>query len=344
MTPDPETPSLRILAIVNPEAGRGDAERIRDGITAGAEGAGVTVDFVELEPGAQARTLTRDAAAQGYRLVLVAGGDGTVAEAAAGLVGTGVPIGIIPTGTANIVAMNLGIPASPKLATRAALVGTRAPYDVGRTSDGRIFLLAAGAGYDADLIRDADRELKRRFGPLAYILAMFKNLRVRRARFTVELDGSQRIHVHAKTILVCNVGRTMGALPLAPDARVDDGQLDVVVVTFAGFGQLLLLFFRAILGGLKQDPRVKFYTAKSVRITASRPMPLQVDGEFIDQTTPVEMTVVPGGIQVMRPPKPAMDLAGLAENALRALREFPARVAEEVRAQTPAGSTEDTSR
>jgi diacylglycerol kinase family enzyme len=208
------------------------------------------------------------------------------------------------------------------------------PFDVGRISDGSIFLLAAGAGYDADLIRDADRELKRRFGPLAYLFAMIRNLRVRRARFMVELDGERKLHFHAKTVLVCNVGRTMGSLPLAPDARVDDGCLDVVVFTFAGFGQLLLLFVRAILGGLKHDPRVRFLRARKVRLTASRPMPVQVDGEFVGMTTPLEVSVIPGGIRIVRPPKPGIDLAGLAENALRAIREFPARLADEARTES----------
>ncbi len=333
----PARAPIRILALINPSAGRGATEKTREGILAGVADSGDTVDFVELEPGVNGSDLTRKAAADGYGLILVAGGDGTLAMAASGLVGSGVPLGIIPTGTANIVAMNLGVPASVKLATRAALTGTPAPYDVGRTSGGRIFLLAAGAGYDADLIRDADRELKRRFGPLAYIFAMFKNLGVKRARFTVELDGSRRLHFHAKTILVCNVGRTMGALPLAPDAKVDDGQLDVVVFAFTGFWHLLLLFFAAIFGGLKQDPRVKFFRAREVRITASRPMPLQVDGEFIDRTTPIEMSVVPGGITILRPPRPAVDLAEFAESALKAIREFPARLAEESRAPQVAG-------
>jgi diacylglycerol kinase family enzyme len=229
------------------------------------------------------------------------------------------------------VATNLGIPASPRLAARAAIIGKPLPYDVGRISDGRIFLLAAGAGYDADLIRDADRELKRRFGPLAYLFAMAKNLRVKRARFMVEIDGERKLHFHAKTVLVCNVGRTMGSLPLAPDARVDDGRLDVVVFTFAGFGQLLVLFLKAVLGGLKQDPRVRFLKARRVRLTASRPMPVQVDGEFAGTTTPLDVSVIPGGLRIIRPPRPAIDLASLAENALKAIRDLPARLADEAR-------------
>ena len=196
--------------------------------------------------------------------------------------------------------------------------------------DGRIFLLAAGAGYDADLIRDADRELKRRFGPVAYVIAMFKNLRVRRARFTVELDDGARIHLHAKTVLVCNVGRTMGSLPLVPDAEVDDGKLDVVVFRFNDFPQLLVLFVKAVFRRLKGDPGVQFFKSTRVRIVASRPMPVQVDGEFIDRTTPIEMTVLPGAIQIMRPlTKPVLDLAGFAESAIKAIKEIPSRLVEE---------------
>jgi len=335
-------PCRRILVLLNPKAGRRDIDRVREAVRSGLNGSGAEVDFVEVSPGCEARTLTAGAAGRGYDLVLVAGGDGTVARAAAGLVGSSLPLGIVPTGTGNIVATNLGIPMAPREAARAAFLGTPTPCDVGRTDDGRIFLLAAGAGYDADLIRDADRELKRRFGPLAYLFAMFKNLRVRRARYTVEMDHAYRVHVHAKTVLVCNVGRTMGALPLVPDARVDDGLLHVVVFTFAGFGQLLVLFFKAVFGRLKGTPGVQFFKARHVRILASRPMPVQVDGEFIDRTTPLEMSIMPGAVTLVRPPaKPILDLAGLAENALRAIREIPARLAEETQQAQAPDSTPD---
>lgn len=329
-------PPRRILVLLNPVAGRGGVEKVRDAVRSALDGSGATLDFVEVGPAREARSVTAEAGSRGYDLVLVAGGDGTVAHAAAGLVGTTVPLGIVPTGTGNIVATNLGIPMAPREAARAAFLGTPVACDVGRTDDGRIFLLAAGAGYDADLIRDADRELKRRFGPLAYLFAMFKNLRVRRARYTVEMDHAYRVHVHAKTVLVCNVGRTMGKLPLVADARIDDGLLHVVVFTFAGFGQLLVLFFKALAGRLRGTPGVQFFKARHVRILASRPMPVQVDGTFIDRTTPLEMSVIPGALTLVRPPaRPVLDLAGLAENALRAIKEIPARLAEETQ-QDPA--------
>jgi diacylglycerol kinase (ATP) len=329
-SPRPKSGPARLLVLLNAEAGRGNVDQIREGIEKGLEETGARFDFVELTGNVHGRDLTAGARDAGYDLVLVAGGDGTLADAAAGLVGRSVPLGIIPAGTGNIVAQNLGVPLSPREAARAAFFGTPEPYDVGRTDDGRIFLLGAGAGYDADLIRDADRELKRRFGPLAYIFAMFKNLNVKRSRYVVELDGEERIHVHAKTVLVTNVSRTMGSLPLAPDARVDDGKLDVVIFTFAGFFQLLLLFVKALFGVLKQDPRVRFYQARSIRISTSRPIPVQVDGEAVERTTPLSVEVLPGALRIMRPPvRPPIDLAQLAEGALKALRDLQARLSDD---------------
>jgi len=329
-------PYRKILVLFNPEAGRGQFDKIREGIEAGIEGLTHEVEFVEIGPETNAREITAAARKNGFDGILVAGGDGTVAEAAAGLVGEATPLGIIPTGTANIVATNLAVPSSPREAARAALLGIAAPFDVGRTDDGKIFLLAAGAGYDADLIRDADRELKKRFGPLAYIIAMFKNLRAKRARFTLELDDGVRVHLHAKTVLVCNVGRTMGSLPLAPDARIDDGKLDVVVFRFNDFGQLLVLFVKAIFRQLKGDPAVQFFTSSWVRISASRPMPVQVDGEFIDRKTPIDFTVLPGAVQIMRPAtRPALDFAGLAESAMKALKDIPGRRTDEPKPSVP---------
>lgn len=314
-------PALRLLVLINPHAGRYPAARLRELMLEGAAGTSAELTFVELEPSERARDFTARAALDGYAAVLVAGGDGTLAEAAAGLIGTEIPLGVIPAGTGNIVATNLGVPFGIREATQAALFGTSRPYDVGRLDDGRIFLLAAGAGYDADLIRDADRELKRRFGPLAYILSIFKNWRARHARFTVELDGWQRVRLNAKTVLVCNVGRTLGSLPLAPEARTDDGWLDVVVFRFRNFFVLFLLFLKAIVGGLKNDPRVQAFRARRVRILASRPMPVQVDGDFIDRTTPIEITVLPGALRVLHPaPRPAIDLGRITEDALKTIQ------------------------
>lgn len=318
-----DQPLLRVLALINPLAGRFPAARLREMMLEGVAGTPTELTFVELQPEERARDFTARAAIDGYQMVLVAGGDGTLAEAAAGLLGTDIPLGVIPAGTGNIVATNLGVPLGIKEATQAALLGTPRAYDVGRLDDGRVFLLAAGAGYDADLIRDADRELKRRFGPLAYILAIFKNLRARHARFTVELDGWQRVRLNAKTVLVCNVGRTMGSLPLAPEATTDDGWLDVVVFRFRNFFVLFLLFLKAIFGGLKNDPRVQFFRARRVRILASRPMPVQVDGDFIDRTTPIEITILPGALRVMHPAaRPALDLGRLTEDALKTLQNL----------------------
>ncbi|HEX7878808.1 MAG TPA: diacylglycerol kinase family protein [Candidatus Eisenbacteria bacterium] len=327
MADDPRTPAaeapppepewggpgpVKVLALLNAGAGKGDVEKIREGIQKGLEETRAVIDFIEVGGTVHARDKTRTALDAGYQLVLVAGGDGTLADAAHGLVGSPVPLGVIPAGTGNIVAINLGIPMAPRDAARAAWFGTALPYDVGRLDDGRIFVLSAGAGYDADLIRDADRELKRRFGPLAYLIAMFKNLRVKRARYIIEMDGREKVHVLAKSVLVTNVGRTMGALPLAPDARVDDGRLDVVVFTFATLPELVILFVRALLGGLKQDPRVRFYQAERIRVVASRPIPVQIDGELIERTTPIEIDLLPGALRIMRPAtRPTLDLAAL---------------------------------
>lgn len=320
--PDPTTPPRRVLALINPEAGRFDPHRVMEWMSEGAAEGNADITFVVIEPGERMRDFTASAAGEGYELVLVAGGDGTQAEAAAGLVGSPLPLAIIPAGTGNILALNLGVPFDIKEATLAALAGEAEPFDVGRLDDGRIFLLAAGAGYDADLIRDADRELKRRLGPVAYIISMFRNLRAKHGRFNVELDGWQRLRINAKTVLVCNAGRTLGAIPLAPDAELNDGWLDVVVFRFRNPLALMGLFLKAIFGGLKKDPRVQFFRARRIRIQASRPMPVQVDGDFIERTTPIEMAILPGALQVVRPPRAeAFDLTRLTEDALKAIRQ-----------------------
>lgn len=185
-----------------------------------------------------------EAVAQGFGLVLACGGDGTVRSVAQGLIGSSVPMGIVPLGTGNLLARNLGIPLDDvDRALHVAMSGRSRPIDVGEVEftdgDGEkredVFLVMLGAGMDADMIAGTDDGLKARVGWLAYVGA-FANTLVRGHRIKVEyaLDDGPLIQNKARTLLVANCGMLQGGMRLLPDAEIDDGRLDVMELRAKG--------------------------------------------------------------------------------------------------------------
>src|SRR5918911_419642 len=171
----------------------------------------------------------RDAARAGAALVVVAGGDGTVRAAVQGLAHTGVPLGILPYGTGNLLARNLGIPQEEDAALDVALTGADRTIDLGRLEDGTAFAVMAGTGFDARMMREAPEGLKNVLGWPAYIVGGARGLRRSRVHVRVRLDEDERRDDVVRTVLVGNVGRLQAGLQLLPDAAPDDGALDVAL-------------------------------------------------------------------------------------------------------------------
>lgn len=184
------------------------------------------------------------AAADGVGLVIACGGDGTVRSVAQGLLGTSVPMGVVPLGTGNLLARNLGVPLDDVgRALRVAMSGRSRAIDLGEVhyTDGDgvshddVFLVMLGAGMDADMIAGTDDKLKARVGWLAYVGA-FANTLLRGHRIRVEyaLDDGSPIQTRARTLLVANCGMLQAGMVLLPDAVIDDGLLDVLALRAKG--------------------------------------------------------------------------------------------------------------
>ena len=192
--------------------------------------------WYEVPKSRKAAKKLEEAVGAGADLVFVWGGDGTVqrcidAMAKACEPGSTVPIAIVAAGTANLLASNLGIPVGDlSAAVQVGLHGTRRAIDVGKIN-GEHFAVMAGAGFDALMIRDADKGLKDRFGRLAYFWTGARNLRGARSDARVRLDGKPWFRGKVSCVLVGNVGKLTAGLEAFPDASPDDGQLDVGVVT-----------------------------------------------------------------------------------------------------------------
>lgn len=295
----------RVAFIFNPVSGpQGGGPPRRTRLEQLARAAGLTCDLTETDPETGARDLARQAAEDGAERVLISGGDGTVAEAAEALAGTDVAVAMIPGGTGNLLAANFGIPLDSEAALRLALTGTPKKVDVGR-ANGHVFLLLAGMGADARMIRDADRRLKQRFGALAYFIAAFKNFGRPLSRYRITVDGVT-ISRRAQTVLVANLGRITAGVELIPGADPTDGLLEVAIIRTRTFRDAAMVILRSLLGKHQSDNLTEIIRGRHVIIEPRRPQPTEVDGNDIGTCARLEVTVEPGALSLVVPAQPAL--------------------------------------
>jgi YegS/Rv2252/BmrU family lipid kinase len=288
----------RVPILFNPVSGRETAERRRLQLQEAAEALGLQFELLETSKERGAEALARMALQQGATRVLACGGDGTIAAAAAALAGTDAALGVLPAGTGNLVAINLGIPLDLRKALRLAVTGEPLPTDVGRVN-GRVFLVGAGMGADARLIREASRELKSRLGPLAYFVAGCRNLRRPPARFTITIDG-RRFRRRAQAVMVFNMGRITGGVEFVPDTSPDDGLLQVAVGRVEGLRDLCRIIADIVTRKPRHARFLEIIRGRQITIEADRPLLTQFDGDVGEVTNRLDVQVEPGSLQVVR--------------------------------------------
>jgi diacylglycerol kinase family enzyme len=286
-----------IAAVINPV--KFDPDELQRAIR---DRAGAEVSFwltTEQDPGTGQ---AQQAVADGAKLLLVCGGDGTVTACAGALAGTGVAMAVLPDGTGNLLARNLGIPLELPDALEVAFGGSDRQLDVLAAGDLR-FLVMAGLGFDAALIRDTDERLKRKLGWAAYLGGFARAVkRHRRTKYEIRLDDRPALRRRAIGVLVGNVGQLEAGITLLPDAAPDDGKLDVIVLAPRTALDWAMLAGR-ILGKRPTGRQADVLSGRRVRITAARPVPFEYDGEFVDERTELDVTVLPGALLLRCPPR-----------------------------------------
>ncbi|HEY0888516.1 MAG TPA: YegS/Rv2252/BmrU family lipid kinase [Nocardioides sp.] len=242
------------------------------------------------------------AALEGAELVIVCGGDGTVREVCAELAGTGIPVGIVPAGTGNLLARNLAIPLYLRAAIDVALTGQDRAIDMVAVEGDGIepshFLVMAGMGFDAAIMEGVNEDIKKRIGWVAYVLSALKALMFPAIKVEVAVDGGEFTKHRARTVVVGNVGSLQGGMPLLPDAEIDDGLLDVVLLHPQRFVSWLPLAFRVLTKRSRTDELVNRMRGHSVVIRADRETPRQLDGDTIGPGKELRMTNVHGRLLV----------------------------------------------
>jgi YegS/Rv2252/BmrU family lipid kinase len=255
--------------------------------------------WLETTPADPGHGLARSAVAAGVDLVLASGGDGTVTACAEGLAGSGVPLGVLPAGTGNLLARNLGLPSGCGAALNVALTGTNRRLDVG-SANGHPFVAMAGIGFDARILASTGERAKKRLGWVAYAVAALRELPARPVQAALHADGRPVVHRQASCIMVGNVGALQGGVALLPAARPDDGLLDLLVLTTPDWLALLAVTADVLLRR-RQSSRVTRARFRQLRIELDRPQPWELDGEVMGSTRELRVTVKPGALLVRVP-------------------------------------------
>lgn len=269
---------------------------------------------------------TAAALERGVDVVLVAGGDGTVRAVSEAMAGTGVPLAILPSGTGNLLARNLGLPlGDPAEMIRAALGDVRHPIDIGwarltrpdGTESEHAFVVLAGMGLDADMIANTRADLKRSVGWIAYVDGAARSLATAKPfRAVFQVDESRLHTTKVYSILFANCGALPAGIALIPDASVTDGILDVAVIQPTGvlgwlgvwrkiwWDNSVLRRFRAgrrVLERRGRDASVHYFRGLAVEAAATRPMPIELDGDEFGEAGRITCRVDPGALLLALP-------------------------------------------
>ncbi len=253
----------------------------------------------------------RQAVADGAEVVFVCGGDGTVRSVIAGLVNTGAALAVLPAGTGNLLATNLGLPDDPAAGVEFAISGGRRRVDVGEVDgevDGEVFAVMAGIGFDAAMMDHASPTLKAWFGAPAYVVAAVRHLRDRPMRAVIAIDDTPPVHRRVRSVLIGNVGRLQGGIRLLPDAEPDNGQMDVAILAPGSLWHWVQLAVGVLLRR-ERVPRMQILRGSQIRITSDRVQPRELDGDVIEPGR--DLTVVgPGALLLcVAQPDQSPDLA-----------------------------------
>jgi diacylglycerol kinase (ATP) len=280
-----------------------------------AEAHGWEPEFAETSQAEPGLALARQAVADGARLVFAAGGDGTVRACAQGVARTGVPLAIVPLGTANLTARALGIPARADRAVEAGFRGRDRRIDLasaagdgvgavgldGADGAGIGFTAMAGIGLDAAVVGAARAPHKRRLGWVAYAVAGLTHLGWPPRDFTIRLDGGEPLRRRARCVVVGNVGLLPGGFWLLPEARCDDGRLDVGILAPADALGWPRVAGRVLTRSRHQDRELERFQARRVTISAGADLPREIDGEVIAPGRTLTVSVCPGALTIRQP-------------------------------------------
>lgn len=296
-----------VAVVYNPVAGgtrrKTDIEAVRERFVA----AGWNVTTIATRGPGDGTAAAREALTLGVDVVAAMGGDGTLNEVAQALATGDVPVGILPVGTVNVLARELGLPLDPLEAVDAITGGEPLAIDIGKAND-RYFTMMTSLGYDAESAFAMMPQIKQWSGQLAYWVGAVQSFgRHRAVRTKIVLDDGQKRKRLRRLIYMMVISNTGlygdGALKFTPEASVRDGLLDLCLIRSARWYRALLHIVLGFTGRLREVSDVEYFRTRRVTLTTSRPFPYQIDGDPVGHT-PLTIEIVPLALKVMVPPRP----------------------------------------
>jgi len=293
----------KLQVIINPAAGVG--RPILHVLNSMLKDSGIEWDVSITHKSGDAERLAKKAVEDGADIVGVHGGDGSVMEVASALRGTSTPMAIFPGGTANVMSVELGIPNDDiEAAIDFIAKGTYTTrlIDMGRVND-RLFLLRIGIGLEADMMKNADQEVKNRFGMLAYAFSALNEMRtLTPTRFRVRVDGELH-EVEGISCMIANSGNVaIGGFTLSKKIDISDGLLDVVIFRSADLAAMISVTAAVMSSNAEatDSPQLEHYQGREIVVESDPPQTISIDGEVIEPVT-LTASILPGAVNVVVP-------------------------------------------
>ena len=293
---------MQLFVVLNPVAGQSNAAEVRQALARHFDPASWQVSIHETKVDEPVDVVVRASVDQGVDMVVAAGGDGTLSAVVDGLANSDVPLGILPTGTTNVVAQELNIPLKLEKACQL-LAGEHKLRAIDALQFGQqFFVLSVGIGLDALAMQTTSQEDKRRYGKLAYVWGIVKLIMgIQPHAFTIVADG-QKQRVKAADVLLTNVGTLTGPLRWGPHIAPDDGQIDIVIMRARNLIDIFGVVYDILMPGRpRRNRNLRYWSARnSILVFCEQPLPVQGDGDLLG-SPPVEVQIWPGAVQMIVP-------------------------------------------
>jgi YegS/Rv2252/BmrU family lipid kinase len=246
----------------------------------------------------EAESLARHAVAEGYEKIVAAGGDGTINEIVNGIAGRHVALGLLPIGTMNVFATELGLPANDLQRCWEIIQENRTrPVDL-PSANGKHFVQLAGVGLDAQAVKETSRAFKRNFGPLSYLISAAQI--ASRPPPLLRIESENAITEEGSFVLIGNGRLYGGRLPFFKQAAMDDGLLDVIVFKRLNYVDIIRYLQNVVFTPQISSPEVEYFQTTRLRVSSDESVPVEIDGELIGNC-PVEFKIRAGGLRVLTP-------------------------------------------
>jgi YegS/Rv2252/BmrU family lipid kinase len=285
------------VVILNPAANGDRAKRWRTRVDELARDCTICTTS---HPG-EAEGLARNAVREGFEKIVAAGGDGTINEVVNGLANSTAALGLLPMGTVNVFAMELGLPSNDLEFCWNIIQGGNTRLVDLPSANGKYFVQLAGVGLDAQVVKETSLALKRNIGPLSYLISAAQIAARRPPRLLIESEDAPISE--GSFVLVGNGRRYGGPFPFFKDAVLDDGLMDVVAFKQLGYLEIIKYLQDVFFSSKIQLPEVEYFQTRRLRITSEQDVPVELDGELVG-SCPVQFEMLEKRLRVLAPPPP----------------------------------------